>query len=129
MLWHHLLFCMCKQARTRFNRTGAFYNFDGTHVCRGKGATPIYTLATEYSPDCVLVWQMAVYGNFSGHKAQEVMVSRGSVLELLRPDEAGHMQVLRLAGSKPLVIRAQCAAAHAVRLHGKWLAVKTWSVP
>lgn len=36
---------------------------------------------------------MAVYGNFSGHKAQEVMVSRGSVLELLRPDEAGHMQV------------------------------------
>ena len=41
---------------------------------------------------CLL--QMAVYGNFSGHKAQEIIVSRGSVLELLRPDEAGHMQTI-----------------------------------
>lgn len=29
----------------------------------------------------------AVYGNFSGPKSQEVVVSRGKVLELLRPDD------------------------------------------
>lgn len=38
--------------------------------------------------------QMAVYGNFSAHKAQEIIISRGSVLELLRPDDAGHLQTV-----------------------------------
>ena len=36
----------------------------------------------------------AVYGNFSAAKAQEIIVSRGKVLELLRPDENGKMQVI-----------------------------------
>lgn len=37
----------------------------------------------------------AVYGNFSGTKgAQEIVVSRGKVLELLRPDENGKVQVV-----------------------------------
>jgi len=34
----------------------------------------------------------AVFGNFSGPKAQEIVVSRGKVLELLRPDENGKVQ-------------------------------------
>lgn len=38
--------------------------------------------------------QCAIYGNFSAPKAQEVMVSRGKVLELLRPDEGGKMQTI-----------------------------------
>eukprot|EP00232_Nephroselmis_pyriformis_P023620 CAMPEP_0182873278 /NCGR_PEP_ID=MMETSP0034_2-20130328/12223_1 /TAXON_ID=156128 /ORGANISM="Nephroselmis pyriformis, Strain CCMP717" /LENGTH=801 /DNA_ID=CAMNT_0025005915 /DNA_START=153 /DNA_END=2554 /DNA_ORIENTATION=- len=36
----------------------------------------------------------AVYGNFSAPKVQEIVVGRGKVLELLRPDEAGKMQVI-----------------------------------
>jgi splicing factor 3B subunit 3 len=36
----------------------------------------------------------AVYGNFSAPKAQEVLVARGKVLELLRPDEAGKVQCI-----------------------------------
>ena len=38
--------------------------------------------------------QKAIYGNFSAPKAQEVVVSRGKVLELLRPDESGKMQII-----------------------------------
>lgn len=34
----------------------------------------------------------AVFGNFSGPKAQEIVVGRGKVLELLRPDENGKIQ-------------------------------------
>lgn len=35
--------------------------------------------------------QCAAYGNFTGPKAQEIVVSRGKVLELLRPNELGKM--------------------------------------
>ena len=46
--------------------------------------------------------QCAVYGNFSTAKAQEIVVSRGKVLELLRPDESGRMQtVLRRVPPPP----------------------------
>jgi len=38
--------------------------------------------------------QTAVYGNFSAPKAQEIVVSRNKVLELLRPDESGKMQTI-----------------------------------
>jgi hypothetical protein len=38
--------------------------------------------------------QAAVYGNFSAPKAQEIVVSRNKVLELLRPDESGKMQTI-----------------------------------
>lgn len=38
--------------------------------------------------------QCAVYGNFSGPKAQEIIVSRGKVLELLRPDDTGRLQTI-----------------------------------
>ena len=38
--------------------------------------------------------QTAIYGSFSGPKTQEIVVSRGSVLELLRPDENGKMQII-----------------------------------
>ena len=31
----------------------------------------------------------AIYGNFTGQKQQEVIVARGSILELLRPDDSG----------------------------------------
>ena len=34
----------------------------------------------------------AVYGNFSAPKLQEVIVARGKLLELLRPDENGKVQ-------------------------------------
>jgi len=36
----------------------------------------------------------AIYGNFSGPKAQEIVVSRGKTIELLRPDESGKVQVI-----------------------------------
>lgn len=38
--------------------------------------------------------QCAIYGSFSGPKTQEIVVSRGNVLELLRPDENGKMQII-----------------------------------
>ena len=38
--------------------------------------------------------QCALYGNFSAPKTQEILVSRGKVLELLRPDESGRVQVV-----------------------------------
>ncbi|KAF6255086.1 CPSF A subunit region-domain-containing protein [Scenedesmus sp. NREL 46B-D3] len=38
--------------------------------------------------------QCAIYGNFSAPKAQEVVVSRGRVLELIRPGDNGRLQVL-----------------------------------
>lgn len=38
--------------------------------------------------------QTAIYGSFSGPKTQEIVVSRGNVLELLRPDENGKMQII-----------------------------------
>jgi splicing factor 3B subunit 3 len=36
----------------------------------------------------------AVYGNFSDAKAQEIVVSRGTVLELLRVDDYGRVQTI-----------------------------------
>jgi splicing factor 3B subunit 3 len=36
----------------------------------------------------------AVCGNFSGQKNQEIVVSRGGVLELLKPDDQGKLQSL-----------------------------------
>lgn len=38
--------------------------------------------------------QCAIYGNFSGPKAQELVVSRGKILELLRPNESGKVQTV-----------------------------------
>jgi splicing factor 3B subunit 3 len=35
-----------------------------------------------------------VYGNFSSPKAQEVVISRGKSIELLRPDENGKLQTI-----------------------------------
>lgn len=35
---------------------------------------------------------IAIYGNFSAAKAQEIIVSRGKNIELLRPDENGKVQ-------------------------------------
>jgi len=34
----------------------------------------------------------AIYGNFSAPKAQEIVVARGKILELLRPDDTGKVQ-------------------------------------
>ena len=42
----------------------------------------------------VAVLQCAIYGSFSGPKTQEIIVSRGNLLELLRPDENGKMQII-----------------------------------
>lgn len=36
----------------------------------------------------------AVYGNFSSPKAQEIIISRGRMIELLRPDENGKVQTI-----------------------------------
>lgn len=36
----------------------------------------------------------AVYGNFSGSKAQEIIVNKGKVLELLSPEENGKIQTI-----------------------------------
>ena len=34
----------------------------------------------------------AIHGNFSAPKVQEIVVARGKLLELLRPDDAGKLQ-------------------------------------
>eukprot|EP00954_Amorphochlora_amoebiformis_P026667 1380673-Amorphochlora_amoeboformis.AAC.1 len=39
----------------------------------------------------------AVYGNFSAPKAQEIVVARGKILELLRPDDTGKVLLSFLA--------------------------------
>lgn len=47
-------------------------------------------------PPCAMPYpemQSALYGNFSAPKAQEIVVSRGCTLELLRPDDVGKLQV------------------------------------
>lgn len=38
--------------------------------------------------------QCSIYGNFSAPKAQEIVVSRGKILELLRPDDNGKVQTI-----------------------------------
>uniref|UniRef100_A0A7S0MU40 DNA damage-binding protein 1 n=1 Tax=Pyramimonas obovata TaxID=1411642 RepID=A0A7S0MU40_9CHLO len=50
----------------------------------------LYNLSLQKATGC----QTAVYGNFSGPKAQEIMVSRGKILELLRPDDSGKLQTV-----------------------------------
>ncbi|KAF1317873.1 Pre-mrna-splicing factor rse1, partial [Globisporangium splendens] len=37
---------------------------------------------------------LAVYGNFTGPQAQEFVVARGNVLQLLRPDETGRLETV-----------------------------------
>lgn len=37
---------------------------------------------------------LAVYGNFSSGRVQEIVVSKGKVLELLRPDDNGHVHTV-----------------------------------
>jgi splicing factor 3B subunit 3 len=48
----------------------------------------LYNLTIQPSTGIV----QAVYGNFSAPKAQEIVVTRGKILELLRPDENGKIQ-------------------------------------
>lgn len=36
----------------------------------------------------------AIHGNFSKPKAQEIIISRGKTLELLRPDENGRLHTI-----------------------------------
>lgn len=36
----------------------------------------------------------AIYGNFSAPKAQEIVVAKGKVLELLRPTDSGKIQTV-----------------------------------
>ena len=48
----------------------------------------LYNLTLQKSTSVI----QCVYGNFSGPKAQEIIVGRGKVLELLRPDENGKIQ-------------------------------------
>ena len=38
--------------------------------------------------------QHAIYGNFSAPKVQEIIIARGCVLELVRPDDLGHVQTI-----------------------------------
>jgi splicing factor 3B subunit 3 len=48
----------------------------------------LYNLTLQKASSIV----QCAYGNFSGPKAQEIVVGRGKILELLRPDENGKMQ-------------------------------------
>ena len=47
-----------------------------------KGAMHLYLLTLQ-RPTCIV---QAIHGNFSGTKQQEIVVGRGRILELLRPD-------------------------------------------
>jgi hypothetical protein len=53
----------------------------------------------------------AVYGNFSAKGQSEICVSRGKVLQLLRPDSRGQIQVCstrHAVAEQDLPSRAQC---------------------
>eukprot|EP01119_Soliformovum_irregulare_P015210 TRINITY_DN424_c0_g1_i1.p1 TRINITY_DN424_c0_g1~~TRINITY_DN424_c0_g1_i1.p1 ORF type:complete len:1199 (+),score=332.07 TRINITY_DN424_c0_g1_i1:182-3778(+) len=53
----------------------------------------LYNLTLQ-SPTSIV---QAVYGNFSGSRGTEIMVARGKMLELLRPDESGRLEsILRV---------------------------------
>ena len=54
-------------------------------------ATGSEALVANWCPDAL---QCAVYGSFSAAKAQEIIASRGKILELLRPDENGKLQTV-----------------------------------
>jgi hypothetical protein len=41
---------------------------------------------------CITNTEKFYLGNFSGPKAQEVVVAKGNFIELLRPDDTGKMQ-------------------------------------
>lgn len=65
---------------------GADEGIDETHKQRSMDCcASSYRFMTSPLP------QSAAYGNFSGPKAQELVVSRGKVLELLRPNEMGKL--------------------------------------
>jgi splicing factor 3B subunit 3 len=57
--------------------------------------------------------QCAIYGNFSAPKAQELVVARGSTLELLRPNDAG-----RLVAAASVDVFAAVRSLAAFRLTG-----------
>jgi splicing factor 3B subunit 3 len=78
--------------------------------CAGPCLAPVLTAGGGGGP------QSAVYGNFSAPKAQEVVVSRGKVLELLRPNEAGKMQTVVATE-----VFGQIRGVAAVRLTGSTL--------
>ncbi|GAV77061.1 CPSF_A domain-containing protein/MMS1_N domain-containing protein [Cephalotus follicularis] len=50
----------------------------------------LYSLTLQQATGIV----SAINGNFSGGKSQEIVVARGKVLDLLRPDESGKVQTL-----------------------------------
>jgi len=53
----------------------------------------LYNLTLQ-SPTSIV---QAVYGNFSGSRGTEIMVARGKMLELLKPDESGRLEsILRV---------------------------------
>ena len=54
-------------------------------------ATGSEALVANWCSDAL---QCAVYGSFSAAKAQEIIASRGKILELLRPDENGKLQTV-----------------------------------
>jgi hypothetical protein len=58
-------------------------------MLRGSGVA-LYNLTLSQA---TAIYQ-AVYGNFSGPRQQEIVASRGKVLQLLRPNQVGQMQVL-----------------------------------
>jgi splicing factor 3B subunit 3 len=64
-----------------------------SHLYSITSSTPFSKL--ELNQYCHLIpLQAAIYGNFSAPKVQEIVVSRGKVLELLRPDDQGRVQVI-----------------------------------
>jgi hypothetical protein len=60
----------------------------------GSSNSRALSLALGWALVAAAACHTAVYGNFSGPKAQEIMVSRGKLLELLRPDDAGKLQTV-----------------------------------
>ena len=65
-----------------------------TLLCTRHAAGLHHLLFAQLGSDHRFPPQCAVYGNFSAPKAQEIIVSRGNVLELLRPDDSGRLQTV-----------------------------------
>ncbi len=60
-------------------------------MVRGRVTCLVFGVTSHYT--CNILCKI-VSGNFSGPKAQELVVSRGKILELLRPDDQGKVQTI-----------------------------------
>jgi splicing factor 3B subunit 3 len=79
-------------------------------------------LCTNLHPSTAV--HLAIYGNFSGPKQQEIVTARGSCLDLLRPDDNGKLQTICssnvfavIRSIVPFRLAGMCSSPHLPHYH------------